>query len=218
MENGWTHLMRASGLYAIFLLGVPIVAAQSNPLAWRNGAQEKMCGLGTYHDSLDLAFKNATKGEGETLVTVQVLPGLHREYALALKRVGQEVKLLRVTFEKELWTQLGPPLAVPKTRQQCLDLALAAKVDTVELPAPADTTAHSWTSFRDINLETDSCPRHGKQCAFLQDGTDYIVQTDDGRSLRITEIANLKGIKSENAALLDWVRTLLQVANGARPR
>jgi hypothetical protein len=52
--------------------------------------QEKMCGLGTYYDRLDLAFQNATKGAGETLVTVQVLPSLHREYALALKRVGQK--------------------------------------------------------------------------------------------------------------------------------
>ena len=208
--------MRAIVLYAIFLLVVPIVAAQSNPPAWRNGAQEKMCGLGTYYDSLDLAFTNAIKGEGETLVTVQVLPSFHPEYALALKRVGENVKLLRATFEKQLWTQLGPPLTDSKTRQQCLDLALAAKVETVELPAPAEATEHSWTSFQHINLETDACPRHGKQCAFLQDGTDYVVQTNDGRSLRIKEIGGLRGIKSENATLLGWVRALLQVANNAQ--
>jgi hypothetical protein len=208
--------MRVCGLYAIFLLAVPIVAAQSNPAAWENGGQEKMCGIGTYHDSLDLAFKNATQNAGETLVTVQVLPSFHREYALVLKRVGQEVKLLRVNLEKELWTQLGPPLSVPRTRQQCLDLALAAKVDAVKLPAPADATAHSWTSFQEINLETDVCPRRGKRCAFLQDGTEYVIETNDGHSLRISEIGNLKGIKSENAALLDWVRTLLQVANSAK--
>jgi hypothetical protein len=103
--------MRAIGLYAIFLLAAPIVAAQGNPPVWRNGAQEKMCGLGTYYDSLDLAFKNATQDEGETLVTVQVLPSFHREYALVLKRVGQKVTLLHATLEKELWTQLGPPLS-----------------------------------------------------------------------------------------------------------
>jgi hypothetical protein len=210
--------MRASGVYAILLLVVPIVVAQSNTPVWRNGAQEKMCGLGTYHDSLDLAFKNATAGGDETLVTVQVVPSFQREYALVLKRVGPEVRMLRATFQKQLWTQLGPPLQVPKSRQQCLDLALAAKVDTVELPARADTTAQSWTAFSDINLDTDTCPRRGKQCAHLLDGTDYIVQTNDGRSLRIAEIGNLKGIKSENAALLDWIRTLLQMANSSQWR
>src|SRR5438270_12620106 len=193
--------MRASGLCAILLLVIQgVVAAQSNTLAWKSGAQEKMCGLGTYHDSLDLAFKNATAGDGETLVTVQVLPSFHREYAIVLKRVGPEVKLLRATLERQLWTQLGP-LQAPNTRQQCLDLAFAAKVDTVELPASAATARQSWTAFRALNLDTDTCARRGKQCAVLLDGTTYIVQTNDGRSLQIAEIGNLKGIKSENAAL-----------------
>lgn len=210
--------MRASGLYAIFLLVVPIVAAQSNTPTLRDGAQEKMCGLGTYHDSLDLAFQNATKGGGEALVTVQVLPSFRPEYALALKRVGTEVKLLRATFEKQLWAQLGPPLSVRKTRQECLDLALVARVNTTELPARPDSVEQSWAAFRNINLETDACPRRGKQCALIEDGTDYIVQTNDGHSLRISEIGKLKGIQSENAALLDWVRTLLQMASNSQPR
>jgi hypothetical protein len=210
--------MRAVGPYAVLLLVVPIVVAQSNSRVWRNGAQEKTCGLGTYQDSLDLAFAKATAGGGETLVTVQVLGSFQREYALVLKRVGPGVKLLRASFQEQLWTQLGPPLHVPRTRQQCLDLSLAAKVDTVELPLRADTTAQSWAAFGNVNLDTDICPRQGKHCFYLDDGTDYIVQPNDGRSLRITEIGNLKEIKSENAALLDWVRTLLKMAGGPQGR
>jgi hypothetical protein len=211
--------MRASGLCATLLLVIPIVVAQSNTPVWRNGAQETKCGLGTYQDSLDLAFKNATMGAGETLVTVQVLScRRQREYALVLMRVGSEVKLLRARFDKQLWTQLGPPLTDNKTRQQCLDLAVAAKVDTEELPAHPDATAQSWTAFSNLNLETANCPRHGKQCAMFYDGTYYIVRTNDGRSLRITEIGNLKRIKSENAALLDWVRALIQMANSSQSR
>ena len=206
--------MRDSGLCAILLLVMPIVVAQSNTPVWRNGAQEKKCGLGTYHD-LELAFRNATMGAGETLVTVQVLPCRKRGYALALKRVGREVKLLRAVFDKQLWTQLGPPLTDDKTRQRCLDLAVAARVDTEELPARADTTAQIWAAFSNLNLETDTCPRHGKQCATLYDGTYYIVRTNDGRSLRITEIGNSKRIKSENAALLDWVRSLIQMSKSS---
>ena len=207
--------MRVYGLCAILLFVVPIVVAQGSTPIWRNGAQERKCGLGTYKDSLDLAFKKATSGGGETLVTVQVLPSFQREYALTLKRVGAEIKLLRATFDKQLWTQLAP-LTDNKTRQQCLDLALAAKVDTVDLPARAETAAQSWSAFSAINLETDACPRRGKQCALFEDGTDYIVQTNDGRSLRIKEIGNLKGIKSENAVLLDWVRALIQMADSAQ--
>ena len=96
---------------------------------------------------------------GFSLVLVTFVYRFQREYALGVKRVGSEVKLLRASFQKQLWTQLGPPLHVPKTRQQCLDLALAAKVDTVELPARADTTAQSWTAFGNINLDTDTCRR-----------------------------------------------------------
>ena len=209
--------MRVWGLGAILLLLVPIVVAQGNPPVWRNGAQERKCGLGTYHDGLDLAFKKATSGGGETLVTVQVLPSFGREYALTLKRVGPEIKLLRTIFDKQFWTQLEP-LTDNKTRQQCLDLALAAKIDTVALPAGAEATAQSWSAFSNINLETDTCPRRGKQCAFLEDGIDYIVRTNDGRSLRITEIRSLEGVKSENAALLDWVLALIQMANSAQSR
>lgn len=209
--------MRVCGLGAILLLVVPIVAAQGNTPVPRNGAQERKCGLGTYQDSLDLAFQQATSGVGETLVTVEVLPGFRREYALTLKRVGPDIKLLRSTLKKQLWTLLGP-LTDNKSRQRCLDLALAAKVDTVDVPASADTTAQSWSAFSSINLETDTCPRRGKQCALLLDGIDYIVQTNDGRSIRVTEIGNLKGITSENAALLDWVRGLIQMAGSAKPQ
>jgi len=44
--------MRASELCAILLLVVPNLVAQSNTPAWKNGAQERKCGLGTYQDSL----------------------------------------------------------------------------------------------------------------------------------------------------------------------
>src|SRR5215467_1010899 len=118
--------MRRFVLLPTFLLVVPVAFTQANAPSWRNGSQEKMCGLGTYHDALDLAFKNATSGLGESLVTVQVLPSFHREYALVLKQVGSEVKLVRVTFHDQLWRYLGPPLAVSNTRQQCLDLAKTA--------------------------------------------------------------------------------------------
>jgi hypothetical protein len=204
--------MRANGLYAILLLAVPIAVAQSNTAVWRNGGQEKMCGLGAYHDSLDLAFKNATAGEGETLITLQVLPSFQREYALVLKRVGPEVKMLRTTLQKQLWTQLGPPLSVARTRQQCLEIARAAETDTVPVPVSAEQANSLWTTFSSTNLQTDICARQKRQCALIHDGTQYVIQMPDDRSFRLTEVEGMKGIVSENGALLDWVHTVLRVA------
>jgi hypothetical protein len=203
--------MRSFTFCATLLLAVAFAVAQNS------GSQEKMCGLGTYQDSLDLAFKNATSGTGETLVTVQVLPSFEREYALVLKRVGAQVKLLRASFQDQLWHQLGP-LRLPRTRQQCLEMALAAKVDTVELSVPPDTMMQLWTKFSNINLDTDTCPRQkGGACAVFTDGTGFVVQTNHGRLLRLTDIGDLKGIRSENTALLDWVYALLRTTKTSQP-
>src|SRR5215469_11412869 len=125
--------MRDSILPITLLLLVSINAAQTKTLAWRNGAHEKMCGLGTYQDSLDLAFKNATEGSGDTLLTVEVLHSFRREYALVMKRVGSEVNLVRAEFQTQLWHQLAP-LSASRSRQDCLDLASAATLDVVTLP------------------------------------------------------------------------------------
>lgn len=208
--------MRVVAFYAILVLGVPVVVSQSNsPPARGNGSHEKMCGLGTYHDSLDLAFKNATAGSGETLVTVQVLPSFRREYALVLKRVGPQVKLLRASFQNQLWTLLGLPFS--NTRQQCLERALAAKVDTVELSASAETMEQLWTAFGNINLDRETCSPQKGTCPLSQDGTAFVIQTTEGRSLRLTEIGDSKRIKSENAALLEWVHALLDTAKNSQP-
>jgi hypothetical protein len=206
--------MRVAALYATLLMVVPFAAAQAKIPYWNNGSAEKMCGLGTYHDSLELGFRNATIGLGETLVTVQVLPSFQREYALVFKRVGSEVKLFSATFQSQLWTQLGPPLHVPRTRQACLDLASVAKLDVVAIPVKAGTGPERlWAAFGNINLETDSCPRKGKKCALFVDGTAYFVQTRDGSLVGVTEIGTQPGIKSENPALLDWIHTLLQTVS-----
>src|SRR3954469_10659939 len=111
--------MRSAVLCAMLMVAVRIALAQSEQPAWRNGSQEKMCGLGTYQDSLDLAFKNALSGEGEILVLVQVLPSFQREYAIALIRVGTDVKLFRATMQTQLWGELGTPTPFAKTRQEC---------------------------------------------------------------------------------------------------
>jgi len=183
--------MRESLLQIVLLFVVSLGAGQTNTPAWKNGPHEKMCGLGTYQDSLDLVFKNATEGSGDTLLTVEVLPSFQHEYAVVIKRVGSEVNLVRVKFRTQLWHQLAP-LQAPRTRQECLG--------NITL------------------IDTDNCPRRGKECALVHDGIAYVVLPKDGPRVRITDTEGLKGVRSENAALLDWIHKVLQVANNSKPQ
>jgi hypothetical protein len=209
--------MRDTLLQIVLLFVVPLAAGQTNT-AWRNGSQEKMCGLGTYQDSLDSAFKNATEGSGETLVMVEVLPSFQREYALVMKRVGSDINLVRAKFQTQLWHQLVP-LQAQRTRQECLELASAATLDTVTFPIRSETASSLLSGFGNIRLmETDNCPRKGKECAHVLDGTAYVVLPKDGPPVRITDTERLKGVRSENAVLLDWIHRLLQVGNNPQPQ
>jgi hypothetical protein len=180
------------------------------PDDWTQGAREKMCGQGTYHDGVNVAFANATVGLGETLVTLQVLPSFEPEYALILKQAGSDLKLVRISFDEQLWGQFGRPARIQKTRQDCLDIAKTAKMNTTEVQASPQTIKQLWTTFNNINLTM-------KRLHFDSlDGTTYIVQTKDGRSLVLLN-AEDKGFASENRALRTWVRSLLNTARNSQP-
>jgi hypothetical protein len=181
-------------------------------IVWKNGAQEKMCWLGTYHDAIDLGFNNAARGLGEILVSVKTLPSFQKEYAFVFTRVGEDVKLYRVAFQSPMWTQLGigSPRVPRKTRQECLEIAASAKIDLLAVDSHAQEVQELWTAFGNIDLTVDTCPRSGKRCAFYVDGTDYILQTQDGRVFRITETKNQKGVTTESPALLAWIHRVQQ--------
>jgi len=209
--------MRDTLLQIILLLVASLASGQTSTPLWANGAHEKICGLGTYQDSLDLAVRKATEGSGDTLLTVEVLPSFYQEYGLVIKRIGSEVNLVRDTFQTQLWHQLVP-LQVRRTRQECLDLASAATVDTATFPIRPETASSLLSAFGNIRLtETDSCPRKGKECAHIYDGVAYVVLPKDGPRVRITDTERLKGVRSENAALLDWIHSLLQIAKNPQP-
>jgi len=176
-----------------------------------DNSAEAMCGINTYYDSLSLAFQNAVNGYGETLVMLQVLPSFQREYAVAVKRTSSGISLYRADFQKQLWQQLGPPLHVSRTRQQCLEIARSAQIDTVLIPAPIEQGNKLWETFSKINLQMHPC----KKCALAQDGTQYIVQRPSA-SVRLQEVAGTRGLKSENTQLLDWVHSMLQVVRQAQ--
>jgi hypothetical protein len=149
---------------------------------------------------------------------VQVLPSFQREYALILKRADAQVTLLRATFQEQLWSHLGPPMHDAKSRQQCLELAKTATLDTVELSAPAEKMEQLWMAFGNINLEAETCSRQKGTCPILLDGTSFVIQTREGRTLKLSEIGDSRTMNSENTALLVWVHALLLTAKNSQPR
>ena len=154
---------------------------------------EAMCGMQTYYDSLTLAFQNSVNAGGETLLMLQVLPSFQREYAVTVKRTSSGINLYRTAFQKQLWHELGPPLHVSRTRQQCLDIAKNAQIDTVLIPAPTEQANRLWEVFSKITFES-----HLREKNLLaQDGTQYIIARPDGASVRLQEAAGGRGSKSE---------------------
>jgi hypothetical protein len=114
---------------------------------------------------------------------------------------------MRVTFQDQLWKRLGPPLHVPNTRPQCLELAASAKTETIDLPIAVQTAGQLWKSFNTIDLKTDACLRGKKgACLLVMDGTAYVVQTGDGTSVKLTEVESGTGVRSENPALWPTVK------------
>ena len=128
-------------------------------------------------------------------------------------------------------------------------MASAATLDTVALPISVETTNQLLSAFGDIRLlKTKNSPRIGKECALLEDGTDYVVLPKDGPHVRITgncpriglkcagvvddfgvlpkdephvrikDTRQLEGILNKNAALLGWIASLLHVASNSRPQ
>lgn len=198
---------------ALVALLLPIfVIAQETQKKASSDTADAVCRVKTYYESLTLAFQNAVTADGETLVTLQVLPSFQREYAITVKRMSSGISLYRTDFQKQLWHQLGPPLAVLRTRQQCLEIAKTAEIATVLIPEPTEQANKLWETFSKINLQMHP----HKTSAIAVDGTQYVIQTPDGASVRLLEVAGVRGLKSENSQLLDWVHSMLQVVRQAQ--
>lgn len=189
--------------------------AQERTPPWVSGSREKLCGLGTYYDALKLVFSSATAGRGTPLVTVQVLPSFQNEYAIVITRAASQIAVFRVRLHEQLWHRLTPA-STNRTREECLTEATAASTDVTQLPIPSQTSERLWNEFVSTNLEMGACPHDKHGCVLFADGTGYVVQTADGKSLRLTEVGNGKKIQSENPALTAWLHSLLRAAEASK--
>ena len=185
-------------------------------LPYRVVAQQSNCNVDTYHKTLDVVFRQATKGE--RVVTVQVLPSFKVEWAIVFDTTPDGLVVSRISFRKQLWSQLfcGPG-AVTTTASQRIELAEAAEERT-PVPLPRESAQRFIDDLAKIDFSTDRCPRDKDgSCFDMLDGVRYVVQLGDGRSARLTNVTALTGARSENPALSNWVTELLQESSPPIP-
>jgi hypothetical protein len=172
--------------------------------------QESCCDSDTYHRALNIVFGQATNGE--RVATVQVLSAFQPEWAIAFDKTPNGLAVSRITFRKQLWGQLGlGGPGAPRTASQCIELAKAAPVDRASVPLPRESAQRFIDDLAEMDFAIDRCPRHKDgTCAYIMDGVDYVVQFRDGRSARLTDVSAYSGMRSENAALSNWVTEVLK--------
>jgi hypothetical protein len=94
-------------------------------------------------------------------------------------------------------------------------------VDRTPLNLSQEEVQRVLDDLNKINyLETKACPLDSTgNCAGIAAGLFYTVLFKDELSLRLTDVRKLKGMPSENPALLRWVHEFLQLckAHECRP-
>jgi hypothetical protein len=167
------------------------------------------CDLNTYQRALDTVFSLAVNAE--RVATVQVLPSFHPEWAIAFDRTPNGLIVSRITLQKQLWLQLGLGSQSPsKLPSQCVELAKAATVERATVPLARESAQRFIDDLAKMDFVTDACPRQKDgTCALVEDGVDYVVQFDDGPSVRLTDVSVFVGMRSENPSLSNWVTELL---------
>lgn len=177
-------------------------------LPYRVVAQQD-CAMETYQKTLDIVFNEATAGK--RVATIQVLRSFLPEWAIAFDATPEGLVVSRTSFRKQLWERFSGGSAV-KTPSECVEMAKAG-AETTPVPLPREWAQRFIDDLAKIDLSTDSCARNKNgSCVQMYDGDNYLVQLEDGRSVRLTDVANLNGAKSENPALSSWVTELLKTS------
>jgi hypothetical protein len=198
--------MRKVGLYIIVAVLLPY-AVQAQRVD--SGTASPRCTHKDYQQLLNVSFTQATAAD-DTLLVVQVLPSFQPEYAYVFKRSNTGMYVVRARFVKQLWSQLAFFISPPKTKEQCLEQAKSAAIDT-SVVLTGNAAEQMWSAFRQIDLTTDSCPRFGNgRCAEFEDGTDYVIQSPSHPTIRLREIRGMGKVKSENPILLEWIHALVR--------
>ncbi len=168
------------------------------------------CDLDTYQEALQTEFYRTVGGE--RVVTLQVLPSFRHESAIVIDKTSDGLVVSRITFRKQLWSQLDLSTPGPrKTPSQCIRIAKAADVERKILPLPNGAAQRFVDELSKIDFAIDECPR-GKdgRCRYVMDGRYYTLQFHGRPAIRLTDVSRLGDLRSENPALSNWISELLE--------
>lgn len=166
---------------------------------------------------LNVAFRQAA-GPGETLAIVENLPALSTDrYALLLQRRTDGIRVLRMEWQQEAWSEAANTWRDNATTWDCFSRGTSVPVTVTALDVPQNRMQESVTTLEQVDLRSDRCARRSdRECAMILDGRAFSVQVGDSAPILLTDVKGLRGYVSENPPLSEWVYKLLGEAKHAR--
>ncbi len=179
------------------------------------------CGLDDYQIAVRTAIadaKNPAPDTTERVVAVHIFPSFSPESAIVFDKTANGVAITYLTFSRKVHSLLNV-LVQSQTPSQCIAQAKSIPIERTPVNiSPADAQ-RLLNGLNKIDLNMYPCARHADgTCVYIEDGTAYTVALEDGRLLHLWSVGGLKGITSENAALLQWVTTLRELVKAREQR
>ena len=172
------------------------------------------CGLDDYAIAVRMAIadaKSSAPDMTQRIVTVHVFPSFSPESAIVFDKTANGLAITHLTFSHSVWSQLGV-LAQSQTPSQCIAKAKSIPIDRTPVNISSAEAQRLLDDLNKIDLNMHYCARHADgTCIHLEDGTAYTVALEDGRLLHLDNVSGMKGVTSENPALLQWVTTLREL-------
>jgi hypothetical protein len=170
-----------------------------------------------YWAGLNAALRQAA-GPGATLAIVESLPALGGDrYALVLQRGNDGIRMLRMEWQREAWSQAAYAWNNAATTEECFSQAASFPVTVTALDISQDRVQDLVTTLEQVDLRHDRCARRAdRECAWILDGRGFSVQVGNSAPILLTDVKGLRGFVSENPQLSEWVYKLLGEAKHER--
>jgi hypothetical protein len=184
-------------------------AGKSYVLAKTEQVDER-CRAEDYMRALSEAFTPDASPDGrERLITIIRVPGFEAEWAFAMDKTANGLELKRLAFREP--KRLPSIFSKPRTPSHCIAEAKSIPIDETAVSISQSDAQRLMNELSKIDLNTDSCPRNPNgTCAHFLDGTTYRLVFPDGRIVQLENVSGLKGVRSQNPALLDWLDELMK--------
>jgi hypothetical protein len=172
------------------------------------------CAIDTYYDALDIIFDGLTESR---IASIEVLEPFGLEYAVVFSRDKGKLQVNRLLARRKVSSELAF-LSRRQTPSQCIHEAQVIPVARTPIPLAQDKAAALMRSLKEIDLRSSPRPFDDKgRRVDLLDATVYVVQTENSVRIHLTDTLGMKHVRSENDALLRWVREVLEMISPTAP-